>query len=149
MRTTPIEQMLIDELVKLKIPHRPQCPIGWVSGYCRSKYPCKCGVEWCDPYTGEYIEGDGYEYPEHCDWFNEGHSKYFIDIFIEVGCGFAIEIDDAASHSSKYQIEKDKERQKEIIDEIDCQFIRFTAKKVFNEIGKCVKEIQEKIKDLI
>lgn len=145
MRTTPIEQVLINELVKLKIPHEPQKAVGWNPPYCRSKYPCKCGLGWSDPDTGESYEEDAYEYPENCNWLSQGYYNYYIDIFIPLNRGFAIEIDDKASHSSKYQIKKDKDREIDIIGFLDCKFIRFKAKKIYNDLGGCVRKIQEKV----
>lgn len=142
MITTKIEKMLIDELVKNKIPHYPQKPVGYVSGYCRSKYPCKCGMDWCDEY-GDYREGYSDQIPEDCSWWKDGYSQYYIDIYIPIKNGLAVEIDDKEFHSKEEQIKVDMTREQDIKKMLNCEFMRFTAKKVYNETSKCIEEIKE------
>ena len=144
MRTTTIEKILIDEIIKLKIPYIAQKGVDFEPGYCRSKYSCKCGVDKIN--DDEWEEGEGGDGKINCSWFQDGHYKYYIDIYINLKNGLAIEIDDKLSHSTKLQIESDKYREERIKVLENCDFLRFTAQKVFNNPRECIEEIKKWIK---
>ena len=142
MFTTPIEQKLLDELKRRKIACEPQKPVGFCLGVCRSKFPCRCGQDWSDPDTDVFCEGNDLEEPEECEWWADGYYKYYIDIYIPVGPGLAIEVDDWSSHSQPWQIVKDVAREREIKHDIGCEFMRFRADTVYNRTKKCAADVQ-------
>lgn len=58
-----------------------------------------------------------------------------------------IECDGHDYHSSKEQIKKDNERQREI-ENLGYTFIRFSGSEIYNDVEKCVDEVFNKIKSL-
>lgn len=80
------------------------------------------------PYRVDFVVGD-----------ERDERKYPMNIVIEC--------DGHDYHSSKEQIKKDNERQREI-ENIGYTFIRFSGSEIYNDVEKCVDEVFKKIQSL-
>lgn len=79
------------------------------------------------PYRADFVVGGDYE--------------------TENGLTLIVECDGHDYHSSKEQIKKDNERQREI-ENLGYTFIRFSGSEIYNDVEKCVEETFKKIEFL-
>jgi very-short-patch-repair endonuclease len=73
---------------------------------------------------------------------------YFIDYYIP-DLNIAIEFDEKAGHTTELQIQYDKEREKNIINEIGCIFYRVKEDDRDNDKDKVITEVKSFIEQTI
>ena len=116
-------------LKRAGIPYEAQKAVGNGGDYCRSKYPCRCGEQWYDEdggrADGNVYGGDG----DDCEWYVAPYTKYFIDFFIPIGTGLAIELD-GSYHDDPNQRRRDRERQHWIEVNYGYRFVRLPSRLV-------------------
>ncbi len=144
---TPVEEFFAEEMRRRGIPFEPQKGLMWRPGHCASRYRCKCGESWCDE-SGDWHEGADYGDASDCRWYVNGSFTYRLDFFVAVGPGLAIEIDDHGTHSTEHAKRKDREREERIEKRFGFQFIRFSAREVRQNPGRCVDDLMTVIGEL-
>ena len=143
-----IERRFATALTTHGIRFKCQVPAGWRSSpyTCGSLFPCRCGIDWSDPDTGDCVQGYSDEpHDAECDWLRGGtHVRYFIDFVIPMPFplkDLAIEID-GSWHSEGSQPNKDSERQQWIEKNKSYEFLRLPSWKVRHRIRDCIAEIE-------
>ena len=64
--------------------------------------------------------------------------------FVHFPSRLAIELDGEAYHSSQQQVNDDRRRQDKIM-QLGWRFLRFTGAEVYNEMDKCIAQVQQEI----
>lgn len=103
------EERLADGLRRAGLRFEREAPFGTSGNYCRSRFPCRCGADRCDPDTGEWEEGFDSEGGDGCKWFVPPVAKYRADFLIEGK--LVVEVDSKAFHGDP--ITKLRDRQKD------------------------------------
>ena len=132
---TPIESVLAKAMSAAGIKWESQKPVGWIAGGCQSRFRCRCGLSddsWDDPLD------------EDCEWYWPGCAEYYVDFFVGIGNGIAIEIDDFATHhATRQMLAADLIREVRIKKATGWDFLRFKAKDVHNRTNWCVARLRQ------
>lgn len=115
--TTPVEQELINALTSCSLDVMPQYEVGELTG------------TWWNEDEDEWVENEG--------------ARYYIDLFLEIGSGLAIEVDDYNSHHTYEQLEKDRIRESYIRRYLGCDIMRVAARDVSVRLWEIVEDVTE------
>jgi len=130
----PLESLFAAALKQAGVPFEYQKPVGTGGGYCRSKFPCRCGEGRFNEDWGSWEEGwgePGNADSNDCPWYTPEYTRYFIDFFLPVGRGIAVELD-GSYHNQPEQRARDAERQGWIERNCGYKVVRLSSQDVFS-----------------
>lgn len=145
---TGIEREMAAILDSLGITYSFQRGEYWVSGHCRSQYPCKLG-EWDIEEESNYCHKRWEDTGEDpCEWWADGYYRYIIDFAIEGdGVKIAIECDGYRYHNRPWDRRADTHRQEDL-SSAGWRVIRFSGAMIHNRAGLVRKEIRSLIESV-